>query len=109
MGAFIAKRLGVTALVLVVVSIISFSLVHLAGDPAIALAGHAGHSRDKAARALPHEIGHYLGLSHESGNQDSMNLMTEADKPGVTLRNSVLLNSSQGNTVRSHCFVKDGC
>lgn len=47
MGAFIAKRLGVTALVLVVVSIISFSLVHLAGDPAIAMAGE---------RATPEEI-----------------------------------------------------
>lgn len=39
MIAFIGKRLLVTALVLVVTSILAFSLVHLAGDPAVAMAG----------------------------------------------------------------------
>ena len=36
---FIVKRLGVTALVLLVTSLLSFSLVHMAGDPAVAMAG----------------------------------------------------------------------
>lgn len=47
MFMFIAKRLGVTVLVLVVTSILSFSLVHLAGDPAVAMAGE---------RATPEQI-----------------------------------------------------
>jgi len=47
MVMFIVKRLGVTALVLLVTSILSFSLVHLAGDPAVAMAGE---------RATPEEI-----------------------------------------------------
>jgi ABC-type dipeptide/oligopeptide/nickel transport systems, permease components len=47
MLVFIAKRLGVTALVLLVTSILSFSLVHLAGDPAVAMAGE---------RATPEQI-----------------------------------------------------
>lgn len=47
MAMFIAKRLGVTALVLLVTSILSFSLVHLAGDPAVAMAGE---------RATPEQI-----------------------------------------------------
>jgi peptide/nickel transport system permease protein len=47
MGAFILKRLVVTFFVLVVTSIIAFSLVHLSGDPAIAMAGE---------RASPEQI-----------------------------------------------------
>ncbi|MGI6852526.1 ABC transporter permease [Mesorhizobium sp. 1B3] len=47
MVMFIAKRLGVTALVLLVTSILSFSLVHLSGDPAVAMAGE---------RATPEQI-----------------------------------------------------
>lgn len=39
MGAFIVKRLIVALLVLVATSILSFSLVHLSGDPAVAMAG----------------------------------------------------------------------
>jgi peptide/nickel transport system permease protein len=39
MGTFVFKRLVVTLLVLVVTSMISFSLVHLSGDPAVAMAG----------------------------------------------------------------------
>lgn len=47
MGSFVLKRLLVTVLVLIVVSIISFSLVHLSGDPAVAMAGE---------RASPEQI-----------------------------------------------------
>lgn len=39
MGFFIVKRLFVTVLVIFVTSIAAFSLVHLSGDPAIAMAG----------------------------------------------------------------------
>lgn len=47
MIVFIVKRLGVTVLVLIVTSILSFSLIHLAGDPAVAMAGE---------RATPEQI-----------------------------------------------------
>lgn len=39
MGAFVARRLVVTLLVMLATSMIAFSLVHLAGDPAVAVAG----------------------------------------------------------------------
>lgn len=47
---------------------------------------------------LAHEVGHYLGLSHLAG--DSTNLMF----PSVP--NGGLLNSAQGSTMRSHCFIE---
>jgi len=48
--------------------------------------------------ALPHEVGHYLGLSHEFGNP--LNLMyTEAPNGG-------LLTFGQGVIVRAHCFIE---
>lgn len=43
---FIVSRLMLTLLVLAVTSVISFSLVHLAGDPAAAVAGPNATSRD---------------------------------------------------------------
>lgn len=46
---FALKRLGLTLLVLVSVSIITFSLVRLAGDPAIALAGPEASSEEVEA------------------------------------------------------------
>jgi len=47
MVQFIARRLVVTLLVLLVTSVLAFSLVHLAGDPAVAMAGE---------RATPEQI-----------------------------------------------------
>lgn len=46
MAAFIAKRIAITLLVLAVVSVISFSLVHLAGDPAVAMAGERASAEE---------------------------------------------------------------
>lgn len=48
--------------------------------------------------ALAHEVGHYLGLSHVTG--DSTNLMFPSAPNGGTL------TAAQGNTMRSHCFVE---
>jgi hypothetical protein len=47
---------------------------------------------------LAHEVGHYLGLSHVTG--DSTNLMF----PSVP--NGARLTSGQGSTMRSHCFIE---
>ena len=49
MAAFIAKRIAITLLVLAVVSVISFSLVHLAGDPAVAMAGERASAEEVEA------------------------------------------------------------
>lgn len=46
---FILKRLGLAFLVAVTVSLISFILLYLSGDPAIALAGEGASSEDIAA------------------------------------------------------------
>lgn len=43
---FLLKRLGLAALVALTVSLISFSLLFLAGDPAVALAGEAATEED---------------------------------------------------------------
>ena len=53
MLTFILKRLGLALLVAITVSVISFSLLFLSGDPAIAIAGESANSEDIAAiRAL---------------------------------------------------------
>ena len=49
MHAFLLKRLGVTVGVLVVTSVIAFSLVHLVGDPATAMAGENASQEDVEA------------------------------------------------------------
>ncbi len=46
MLAFLAKRLGVTVAVLLVTSMVAFSLVHLSGDPAVAMAGENASPAD---------------------------------------------------------------
>ncbi|MEF2072922.1 ABC transporter permease [Consotaella aegiceratis] len=46
MLAFALKRLGLALLVTLTVSIISFSLLHLAGDPAISIAGESASPED---------------------------------------------------------------
>ncbi|QPM92266.1 ABC transporter permease [Pseudooceanicola algae] len=69
MLAFALKRLGLTLLVLVSVSIITFSLVRLAGDPAIALAGPEASTQEIEAirlaygfdKPLPAQYASWLG------------------------------------------------
>ncbi len=46
MGGFVLKRLAVTVLVVLVTSIVAFSLMHLAGDPAAALAGERASAQE---------------------------------------------------------------
>ncbi|HEX8844142.1 MAG TPA: zinc-dependent metalloprotease family protein [Pyrinomonadaceae bacterium] len=69
---------------------------------------------EKFARAFAHEVGHYLGLKHTHGKEcsdsdaDKHNLMSQS-RCAISLRDSVVLTSEQGSTMRSHCSVQDGC
>jgi peptide/nickel transport system permease protein len=46
MLAFAAKRLGVALLVALTVSLITFSMIYVSGDPAIAIAGEGARAED---------------------------------------------------------------
>jgi hypothetical protein len=53
---------------------------------------------DLTGPVLAHEVGHYLGLAHVRG--DPANLMF------TSIPNGGILTSSQGATMRSHCFIE---
>ena len=57
---------------------------------------------DYAANGFAHEMGHYLGLEHIA---DSNNFI---GGNGASNSNTAILNS-QGDIMKSHCFVKNGC
>src|SRR4051812_10633334 len=46
MLAFAAKRLGVALLVALTVSLVTFSMIYVSGDPAIAIAGEGARQQD---------------------------------------------------------------
>jgi len=52
MAGYLLRRLGVAVLVALTVSLITFSMIYLSGDPAVALAGEAATEADiQAIRA----------------------------------------------------------
>src|SRR5918995_265444 len=69
---------------------------------------------EQTARTFTHELGHYLGLSHNHGDScptttaAQNNLMAQS-RCALSTRNSVLLTSSQGTNTRDHCSTKAGC
>lgn len=78
------------------------------------IGGEVNRGTEAVARTFAHEIGHYLGLSHNHGNNcpttaaGRANLMAQT-KCADSIRDSVVLTGSQGNTVRGHCFAQNGC
>ena len=78
------------------------------------IGGEVNRSASRFARTFAHEIGHYLGLPHNHGDDcpttasGRANLMAQT-RCADSVCNSVQLNSSQGTSIRSHCFVKSGC
>jgi metallopeptidase family M12-like protein len=69
---------------------------------------------DETARTFAHELGHYLGLSHNHGDacptatSDRNNLMAQS-RCDITDRDSTLLTSAQGADISDHCSTKAGC
>lgn len=88
------------------------------------IGGQIDRNADGVARTFAHEIGHFLGLSHNHGsgtgctgcpssNAGKSNLMAQTRcttcSGGAGVRDSTLLTSSQGTTMRGHCSVQGGC
>ena len=83
------------------------------------LGGEVNRSRSRVARTFAHEIGHYLDLPHNhddgdcpNSTADCNNLMAQtgcADSCGDGICEAMILTDSQGDTIRDHCFVQDGC
>lgn len=82
------------------------------------LGGEVNRDNDRVSRSFAHEIGHYLGLPHNHGDNcpsttaGCNNLMAQtrcADSCGDSICAAMVLTSSQGSTIRGHCFVHDGC
>lgn len=78
------------------------------------LAGAADRFREGLARTFAHEIGHYLGLPHNHGNDcpitaDARSNLMAQTRCADSVRNSVVLTAAQGNDVRDHCSVHGGC
>lgn len=85
------------------------------------LAGDLTRSKEGLAKTFSHEIGHFLGRSHNHDDGDcpastnaQNNLMAQtgcrADKSTQAgLRAATRLTQSQGNTMKDHCSMKNGC
>lgn len=78
------------------------------------IGGEVNRSSEGVARSFAHEIGHYLGLEHNHGDDcpttasGTANLMAQT-RCASSICDSVVLTSSQGSKVRGHCFVQPGC
>lgn len=82
------------------------------------IGGEVNRPAADVARTFAHEIGHYLGLPHNHGDvcpstlSECNNLMAQtrcAVSCGSGVCQAVVLTAAQGETVRNHCFVQDGC
>jgi hypothetical protein len=78
------------------------------------IGGEIGRTFDRVARTFAHEIGHFLGLRHNHGDDcptttsGQNNLMAQT-RCAISSRDSVLLTSAQGSTMHDHCSVQSGC
>ncbi len=69
---------------------------------------------EQTARTFAHELGHYLGLSHNHGDDcpadtTARNNLMAQSRCAISTRNSVQLTSSQGDNMDDHCSMKGGC
>lgn len=77
------------------------------------LGGFALRDAEGMGRTAAHELGHFLDLAHNHGDAcptsttDRNNLMSQT-RCAVSVRDSVVLTSSQGTTARGRCQVRAG-
>ena len=76
--------------------------------------GEIGRNHLGVARTFSHEIGHFLGLEHNHGENCPtsasalLNLMAQT-RCASSLRDSVEITDSQSGTIRGHCSTMDNC
>jgi hypothetical protein len=76
--------------------------------------GESGRGFEAVARTFAHEVGHFLDLPHNHGDDcptttaGQNNLMAQT-RCALSTRDSVLLTSAQGTTMRGRCQVRAGC
>jgi len=78
------------------------------------LGGEVNRSFEGVARSFAHEIGHFLGLPHNHGDNcpttdaGRANLMAQT-RCASNICTSVVLTGSQGTNARDHCSIQQGC
>ncbi len=78
------------------------------------IGGEIGRGFEGFSRTFAHEVGHFLNLPHNHGSNcptstaTRNNLMAQT-RCSISTRDSVLLTSAQGNTIRSRCQARAGC
>jgi hypothetical protein len=76
--------------------------------------GESGRGFEAVARTFAHEVGHFLNLPHNHGDDcptttaGQNNLMAQT-RCALSTRDSVLLTGAQGTTMRGRCQVRPGC
>ncbi|MEZ4423500.1 MAG: hypothetical protein R3E98_08830 [Gemmatimonadota bacterium] len=77
--------------------------------------GDLNRTFDGLSRTFAHEIGHYLSLEHNHGNNNcptttaGRNRLMAQTGCAISVRTSVNLTSGEGSDARSHCIVRSGC
>ena len=78
------------------------------------IGGEIGRAFEGFSRTFAHEVGHFLKLKHNhgddcpTGTSARSNLMAQT-RCAISNRDSVLLTSSQGNKMKTHCSIREGC
>jgi hypothetical protein len=81
------------------------------------LGGEINREPEGFSRTFAHEIGHFLGLSHNHDDGECpattagrMRLMAQTGcAQTIDLRTTINLTSGEGSTMRGHCSVRSGC
>ncbi len=84
------------------------------------IGGEVNRGDDPFARTFAHEIGHYLGLSHNHGGRPDCpnttngcnNLMAQtrcANSCGGGARTAINLTNGQAGTMLGHCSIQSAC